>query len=135
MSSQPIITREEFIARSREAQKKLNRAAIAGLAWLLGGMLLAMLILPPELHDEPVLNDYRSALLFLGHIVSSFLLLTWGITTLNRRVGICCFACNKCITGSQIVIATGNCGHCGTQVLSHPSAHGSTTCTCQPLHS
>lgn len=37
-----------------------------------------------------------------------------------RRLGLVCPACQKPLIGfsSQIVVATGKCGHCGSQVLS-----------------
>jgi hypothetical protein len=111
------MTREQFITRSRRAQKILSWASWVWMAWFIGVMGLVTYLLPSELRNKPVFEDWRLAVGGLSHLLFSLAILFWGIGLLSRRHGVTCSECGKIITGSQIVIASANCGHCGSSVL------------------
>lgn len=118
------MTREAFITKSRRAQKLLSWAAWAWMAWFIGVMALVTYFLPHEYRDKPVFEDWRLAVGSSGHVIVSLVFLFWGIDLLSRRYGVICPSCGKTITGSQVVIASSNCGHCGARVLETESNSG-----------
>lgn len=118
------MTREEFITKSRRAQKLLSWAGWAWMVWFIGMMAVATYLLPHEYRDKPVIEDWRLAVGSLGHLILSLAILFWGMGLLSRRHGVNCPSCGKTITGSQVVIASSNCGHCGARVLETESTSG-----------
>lgn len=118
------MTRVEFITKSRRAQKLLSWAAWAWIAWFIGVMALVTCLLPQEYRDKPVFEDWRLAVGSFGHVIVSLVILFWGIGLLSRRYGVNCPSCSKTVTGSQVVIASSNCGHCGARVLETESNSG-----------
>ena len=111
------LTREEFINRSKSAQRLLTWATLVWLAWFIGAACAVSLLLPPEYRDKPVLDDWRLGLGAFAHFATSLSLLLWGTNVLSRRYGVACPNCGKPVTGSQVVIASGNCGFCGSVVI------------------
>lgn len=61
---------------------------------------------------------------FFGFIFGNLPLLAWFYKRQQRRFQVTCPNCDKPLTGvsGQIVVATGNCGHCGERVLSDAHA-------------
>lgn len=127
MPSRPAITREQFIATSERAHKSAYWALAGCAVWLLGGLAVFYWTVPAELRNEPVFNDSRSGLPFAAIIISTLVLIFWSLNAVHRRQGIFCPACDKGLTGNQIVIATGNCAYCGTSLFQNDPPLGLTT--------
>ena len=124
--------REQFIATSRLVQTKASRLGWRVLVWLLGGMGIITLLLPQDMRSTPVLESPWLTLLYLSFWGGSSAFLFLALNSINRRHGVACPSCGKNLhSNPSIVIASGNCGYCGTQVLElqasfeAPPPHGS----------
>ena len=127
MPSEPTFTRKQFLARSKKAKKLLNWAVAAWLVWFIGAQGIVSLFLPVELRDKPVFEDFRLAVGAFGHLSLSLLLLFWGLNAIHRHFGVSCPTCGSFVTASSVTIASGNCGHCGSQVLQIDNSSGGAT--------
>jgi hypothetical protein len=112
------MTLDEFKA----GQRTYNKVLLKIVAYFFLGMVLSVPVI--SFGDQLEERQRMTA----SHCLMVALLITWivGFIALHRydrreklRLGLLCPHCQKPLLqfSSQIVVATGRCGHCGTQVL------------------
>lgn len=117
------MTKQEFIARQKAL---VARGRKWGIAWC---VLFLVLTLGGIAVGDYLDSDTTPACFRIGFGVAffAFLLgtvpwLLWFFKNQQRQFGLLCPSCGKALGAmGAIVIASGNCGHCGERVLSETS--------------
>jgi uncharacterized membrane protein (DUF485 family) len=119
------VNNHDFILRYQAMTRASNRVSI----WFFSGMFVLLLGMVPLLSYErgsPLFQDVGPVVgvAVLVLLFGSVPVLIWYHWRQKARFDVRCPGCHRQLLGTsgQIVIATGNCGHCGSRVLSESHA-------------
>lgn len=118
-------TKEEFIRKQKAMASSSNKWSV-GFLVVFFGILLANIPLAKFI-DHHKLDHQKTVIWiqalysvgFFGFLIGNVPLMIWFRKRQQRRFGVQCPNCGAPLVdvSAQIVIATGNCGHCGAQIL------------------
>jgi ribosomal protein S27E len=114
-------TKKEFIRKQKAMASSSNKWSVGSLVVFLG-ILLANVPLAKFIdHQKTVIwIQVLYSVGFFGFLIGNVPLMMWFRKRQQRRLGVQCPNCGAPLlvhVSAQIVIATGNCGHCGAQIL------------------
>ena len=115
-----MMTRKSFIERQQAATRESSRV---NLFWMIifFGVIIGNALWATSLvnHKSQAWMNTVYAPLFIGFVLLNLPLMIWYSKRCTRKFGLLCPFCGKPLTGStgQIAIATGNCGHGGSAIL------------------
>ena len=114
-----MMTKDEFIQRSRAQQKHGNGWGILWLV-LFFGFLTCGAIFSKHLEAQSKLFQLIFGIATVILIIGQPPLLFWLLRREIKKFGLHCPSCNKPLVGvsAQVAIAAGHCGHCGTKLFS-----------------
>src|SRR5262245_38102318 len=113
-----MMTKRRFIENAKSAR----RSGIA-MRWVVVLIAAAGMIANEPIQQwvaqQPLVVQMLHGLLLIAAFLSLACFGFWFDRRLLRKYGLACTNCRKSLTemSGQIVVATGNCGHCGSRVL------------------
>jgi hypothetical protein len=120
------MTKQEFISRYQGWRKSCRKASIPILTILCLAAIVSFGKDKIFEHGMPVWLDNVCALVFIALLAINAIFTVWFIRSQQRRFGLICPCCGKLLAGqqssAQIVIATGNCVHCGEHIFNENPA-------------
>jgi DNA-directed RNA polymerase subunit RPC12/RpoP len=112
------ITKQAFINKQKSMIRSSNRWAVIFLV-VFFGVLLANLSLAKSIDRAAIWTQVFYAIVFFSVLIGTIPLVMWFQKRQQKRFSVQCSSCGRPLVdiSAQIVIATGNCGHCGERVL------------------
>jgi phage FluMu protein Com len=122
------MNREEFVAKRDKYNRLMLPVKLCGILAGLGVMFLVVCLSPPGcLKGLPWYFMVPAIGLLLSPLFGACYLSEWLV---NRYLAVKCPHCEKVMNMSllgYLVVATGNCPHCGNRVLDGPSDQATST--------